>query len=154
MDRVTFTGAESFHRGTESRLYEYLGAHPGTTEEGFSCVFRVWAPEAEKVSLICDRTGWDRPQHMKTPEDPGIWETELYSDSSFSGALYKFLVCGKDGAIREKNDPFAFGTEFGGGRASVVTEPHFAWDDSGYREYRRSVTEKEENIFTGTNWTE
>ena len=134
----------SFHGGTDSHLYEYLGAHPGTAETGFSCSFRVWAPNAERVSLISDRTGWDSPQEMKNLGGGGIWETELFSNSSFSGVLYKYLILSRDGTLREKYDPFAFGTEFGGGRASVVSEPCYSWDDSGYIEYRRSVTERSE----------
>ncbi|MBQ6263600.1 MAG: 1,4-alpha-glucan branching protein GlgB [Clostridia bacterium] len=138
----TFWDTAAFHNGTERDLYGYLGAHPVTTDEGFSCVFRVWAPNASQVSLICEKTGWDKPQQMKIFEDSGVWETELFSSSSFSGVLYKFIICGNDGVTREKNDPFAFGTEFGGGRASIIAEPHFAWDDKGYLEYRSSLTER------------
>ena len=131
-----------FHSGNDRRLYEYLGAHSGTTEEGFSSVFRVWAPCAEEVLLICEKTGWDHPQPMKRTVDPQIWETELFSDSSFSGFLYKYIVRGADGISRVKNDPFAYGTEYGGGRASVICELDFSWDDRGYLDYRRSILEK------------
>ncbi|MBR7032764.1 MAG: 1,4-alpha-glucan branching protein GlgB [Clostridia bacterium] len=144
MRTETFEGTKLFHDGTERRLYDYLGAHPGTTDEGFSCVFRVWAPSALNVSLICDKTGWDNPQKMKTIRDPGIWEIELFSGSSFDGTLYKYLVCGCDGVTREKNDPFGFGTEFGGGRASEVVKLGFLWNDSGYIGFRHSIKERAE----------
>ncbi|MBR3423599.1 MAG: 1,4-alpha-glucan branching protein GlgB, partial [Clostridia bacterium] len=117
---------------------------PETTDEGFSCSFRVWAPDASQVSVVCDRTGWDNPRAMNNPYDPSIWETELFSSASFTGVLYKFLIWSKNGTVCEKNDPFAFGTEFGGGRASVVGEPHFPWSDSGYLDYRKSVTVRAE----------
>ena len=48
-----------FNEGTHLRLWEKLGAHPvdGGT------YFAVWAPNAERVSVIGDFNGWDPERH-------------------------------------------------------------------------------------------
>ena len=44
-----------FHQGSSERAYDYLGFH--RTAEGD--VFRVWAPNADAVSVVGDFNGWD-----------------------------------------------------------------------------------------------
>jgi 1,4-alpha-glucan branching enzyme len=46
-----------FNEGSHLRLWEHLGAHP---LEGGGTVFAVWAPSAERVSVVGDFNGWDR----------------------------------------------------------------------------------------------
>ncbi|RPH56089.1 hypothetical protein EHM82_04060, partial [bacterium] len=41
-----------FNEGTHYRLYEKLGAHPGTNGGQEGVWFAVWAPDAESVSVI------------------------------------------------------------------------------------------------------
>ncbi|RZK87410.1 MAG: hypothetical protein EOO98_14095, partial [Pedobacter sp.] len=44
--------------GTHARLYDILGAHPLPGDQGCTR-FAVWAPNAERVSVIGDWNGWD-----------------------------------------------------------------------------------------------
>ena len=47
-----------FHEGTNSRAYEYMGAHPTKKGKSEGVVFRVWAPNAVSVSVVGDMNGW------------------------------------------------------------------------------------------------
>jgi 1,4-alpha-glucan branching enzyme len=53
-----------FNEGSHFRLYDKLGSHHLVRggEEGTH--FSVWAPNAEKVSLIGDFNGWDNSAHL------------------------------------------------------------------------------------------
>ena len=60
-----------FNEGTHLRLWEKLGAHPvdGGT------YFAVWAPNAERVSVIGDFNGWDPERHpLRSRDRSGVWE--------------------------------------------------------------------------------
>jgi len=60
LERVSLLGEQDlylFNEGSHLRLWEHLGAHP--LPEG-GAVFGVWAPSAERVSVIGDFNGWDR----------------------------------------------------------------------------------------------
>ena len=52
-----------FHQGTSSRAFDYLGAH----REGDAVFFRVWAPNAERVSVCGDFNGWNKDQFPLLP---------------------------------------------------------------------------------------
>ena len=67
LDRLTLLGEQDlylFNEGSHLRLWEHLGAHP--LPEG-GTVFGVWAPSAERVSVIGDFNGWDREADPLTP---------------------------------------------------------------------------------------
>src|SRR5437879_835169 len=79
-----------FNEGTHIRLHDKLGAHP--LEDG--TFFAVWAPDAERVSVLGDFNGWDRDSHLLRPrEHSGIWEG--FVPGLGQGALYKFHVRGR-----------------------------------------------------------
>src|SRR5688500_9893782 len=81
-----------FNEGTHFRLHEKLGAHAGTNEEGETGVwFAVWAPNAERVSVIGDWNGWDkREDPLAVRGGSGIWE--LFVPGVENGAHYKFHI--------------------------------------------------------------
>ena len=43
-----------FHEGKNYRAYEYMGAHAAQADGAEGIVFRVWAPNAQKVSVVGD----------------------------------------------------------------------------------------------------
>ena len=60
--------------GTHHRAFEKLGAHRITVGTTTGVHFAVWAPNADRVSLIGDFNGWDgrvTPMRMLTPADLG-----------------------------------------------------------------------------------
>ncbi len=130
-----------FHQGTNYSSYRFMGAHEEINGTGYLVSFRVWAPGAVSVGLLSDRTGWESPSPLNKVTDGGIWELEILTDVSFSGVKYKYLVTDHTGRATLKNDPFAFRTEKDGGRASVFEAPtDYEWHDSGYLEYRKSIS--------------
>ena len=67
-----------FHQGKGTRCYEFLGARPLDGKEGFR--FRLWAPNAQAVSVTGDFNGWDNSSlpMQRLEDDPEIWEEKNY----------------------------------------------------------------------------
>ena len=128
-----------FHQGTNYRAYELLGCHRESAEPGhFRYVFRVWAPNADAVSVVSDMTSWDSSdgEPMRKISD-GVWEAFVERDYDCEGKFYKFAVR-RNGKTCYKSDPYAFCCEKPGRTASVVYTrlPEFA-DDSWLRQRHR-----------------
>ncbi len=115
-----------FMEGTHYRTWEKLGAHPGVKNGLQGTWFAVWAPNAERVSVIGDFNGWDSTKNpLVSRGDSGIWEG--FVPQVGIGALYKYAIESKVGGYRaEKTDPYGFFSEIRPKTASVV------WDLSGY----------------------
>src|SRR5262245_31727150 len=75
--------------GTHKELYRRLGAHH-TTHEGVAGVhFAVWAPNAQRVSVVGDFNAWDGRRHqMRKRIDSGLWE--IFAPGVDAGAVYKY----------------------------------------------------------------
>ena len=72
---VVFTDYDSFlfHQGTNYNVYRKLGAHPGEAEGVQGTWFNVWAPNAQYVSVITAKTGWENEQWMhRAAGDSGV----------------------------------------------------------------------------------
>jgi len=121
-----------FNEGTHYRLYEKLGAHPGTDGDREGTWFAVWAPNAEQVALIGDWNGWDkRADPMALRGSSGIWE--LFVPDVTPGMRYKFHVVSRYRGYRaDKADPFAFYAEVAPLRASVVWDLEYQWWDADW----------------------
>ena len=79
-----------FQQGTHCRLQEKLGAHPVTVKGVSGVQFAVWAPNAERVSVMGDFNQWDRESHpLRARGDCGIWEG--FVPGAKPGLCYKYL---------------------------------------------------------------
>ncbi|HYK91448.1 MAG TPA: hypothetical protein VE398_21945, partial [Acidobacteriota bacterium] len=58
---------ESFHNGTECRLYDILGAHLMSVNGNEGVWFSLWAPNAEHVTVIGDFNQWDKSASPLSP---------------------------------------------------------------------------------------
>ena len=126
-----------FNEGTHRRLWEKLGAHPMTVDGVPGVAFAVWAPTAQRVSVVGDFNRWDgRVYPMRALGSSGVWE--LFVPGIAAGALYKFEILTRAGDIRIKTDPFAFKLEQHPGTASIVerASPGYAWGDDEWMEQR------------------
>jgi 1,4-alpha-glucan branching enzyme len=123
--------------GTHRKLYERLGAHIVHHCGVDGVNFAVWAPNAQRVSVVGDFNGWDGRRHqMRNRADSGIWE--IFAPGLTEGTTYKFEIIGAQGQILPlKADPFGLSGEFRPSTASVVTStaPH-PWGDARYLEAR------------------
>ncbi|HXT38099.1 MAG TPA: 1,4-alpha-glucan branching enzyme, partial [Chloroflexota bacterium] len=57
--------------GTQSRAYDFLGAHPRTVDGVEGVHFAVWAPNARSVSVTGDFNDWDTRTHPMRRRGPG-----------------------------------------------------------------------------------
>jgi len=125
-----------FAEGNHWQLYEMLGAH--LTEAGGvkGTSFHVWAPNAQRVSVVGEFNAWDgRRNPMRKLLGCGVWEIFLPAVSE--GDHYKFEVKQTHGAVVLKSDPFAFFGQHGTSTASLVFNlKRYSWSDAAWMEER------------------
>ena len=132
-----------FAAGTHSRLWEVMGAHPG---QG-GTTFRVWAPNASRVTVVSDRNGWDPGAHVLMPDPSGVWRGTF--DGYSVGDLYKFSVTSGDGVHRvDKSDPFALVSQVAPATASVIAAPSHNWADDEWMASRAARNRHDAPIST------
>lgn len=123
------TATHLFHEGTYLKSYEYFGAH----FEGDQVVFRVWAPNAQSVSVVGNFNDWDAGAHPMTliPKSGGIWEIAISGLST--GEIYKYSVTRCDGEVVLKADPYGFYSEVAPNTATVLwTLSDYKWRDRSW----------------------
>ncbi|MEA4894443.1 MAG: 1,4-alpha-glucan branching protein GlgB [Oscillospiraceae bacterium] len=124
--------SESFSAGKCSRAGDYLGSH--ITQDG--AVFRVWAPNALKVSVAGDFNDWSPTASPMSCIGGGIWEAELKGVNVLSS--YKFAIYARDGQTLWKSDPYGKYSELRPSSASRLYELEgYRWGDDKWLEYRR-----------------
>jgi 1,4-alpha-glucan branching enzyme len=116
--------------GTHYRLYDKLGAHAGEREGIAGTWFAVWAPEAERVSVLGEWNGWDHGASPLTSlGGSGIWEG--FAAGAAPGMRYKYHVVSRHRGYRaDKADPFAFHAEAPPRQASVIWDLAYEWNDA------------------------
>ena len=118
-----------YHNGSATHAWELLGCHPDSRDgrEGFT--FRVWAPNAQKVSVVGDFNFWnpeDLPMHKISG---GIWEA--FSVHAKEGNAYKYAVTGPNGQSVYKADPVGFRTCRLPDTSTVIwRQGQYKWHDS------------------------
>ena len=120
-----------FNEGTHRRLDQKLGAH--VTKAGVR--FAVWAPNADRVSVIGDFNDWSPGAHPLVARGrTGIWEGVV--PGLGEGALYKYAVGVPGGDWLEKADPYGFLHECPPRTASVVWALDYHWSDDAWMQTR------------------
>ena len=131
--------------GSHLRLFDKLGAHAIEFEGVAGTHFAVWAPNAQRVSVVGPFNDWDGRRHpMRVRLSTGIWE--VFIPAVGPGEIYKYEIVGADGKLRPlKADPFALQSELRPKNASVVADPTpFQWTDQAWME-RRARTDWRRN---------
>jgi len=128
-----------FGEGTHYRAYEKLGSHVETIAGVTGVRFAVWAPNAQRVSVIGDFNQWDGRVHpMRRLVPSGVWE--LFVPGAPVGARYKFEVRTPAGYLLEKADPYAPAFEVPPSTASVICESsRYVWNDGDWMRDRPSL---------------
>ena len=118
-----------FAEGTHRRAYEKLGSHRIRVGSTVGVHFAVWAPNAERVSVIGDFNGWDGRVHpMRTLVPSGVWE--IFIPDLPDGQKYKFEIRSRTGQILKKSDPYAVAFEVPPQSASIVRDiSRYQWRD-------------------------
>ncbi|MCB1822450.1 MAG: 1,4-alpha-glucan branching protein GlgB, partial [Candidatus Competibacteraceae bacterium] len=126
-----------FAEGNHYQIYENLGAHSCTVDGRRGVNFAVWAPNAQRISVVGTFNHWDGRRHpMRLRPGSGIWE--LFVPGLAEGELYKFEILARNGNVFLKTDPFAFHTETPPGTASVVYDQagKHVWRDGEWMQQR------------------
>ena len=125
-----------FNQGKHWHAYKILGAHPHSTGGVDGVLFSVWAPNAERVSVIGDFNNWDGRVHpMRSRGGSGIWE--IFIPALVPGNLYRFELRSKRGEILVKNDPFGTCFQKRPENAGIVAAVSgHVWNDSAWMKER------------------
>src|SRR5262245_43569318 len=126
-----------FGKGDERRIYDKLGSQLRTIDGVAGTSFAVWAPNAQRVSVVGDFNEWDgRAHQMRTLGSSGVWE--MFLPGVREGEHYKYEVRYKSGQIGLKTDPYGFFFETPPKNASIVWgHDKFAWTDDAWMAQRR-----------------
>ncbi len=126
-----------FGHGTHYEIYKKMGAHKVTLDGVEGVYFAVWAPHAEKVSVVGEFNQWEvDADEMERQEPAGIYT--LFVPGAKVGDMYKFCIETMEGEKLFKADPFANYSELRPGNASRVADiAHFNWTDEAWMEARK-----------------
>ena len=110
------------NEGNHLRLYDKLGAHPMTLEGVNGVGFVVFAPNAQRVSVVGDFNVWDGRRHAMRVRGNGYWE--IFVPGAHAGDKYKYEIVTRAGDVLPlKSDPLAFAAETRPSTASIVVDP-------------------------------
>ncbi|WP_455223393.1 1,4-alpha-glucan branching protein GlgB [Kaarinaea lacus] len=126
-----------FSSGKHLHAYRYLGANVHEIDGVAGILFAVWAPNAERVSVVGDFNRWDGRCHpMRARGGSGVWE--LFIPDLAPGILYKFEIRNRaSGKINVKSDPYGKQFELRPNTASIVTDSvGYDWGDADWLDRR------------------
>jgi len=128
-----------FGEGNHYSIYYKLGAHPMTLDGLDGTRFAVWAPNAERVSVVGPFNLWDGRRHaMQARGGSGIWE--LFIPGVGPGTEYKYEIRTHGGHSVLKADPYGFAMQLRPGNCSIVAtlEGH-EWGDAEWMDARSAT---------------
>ena len=136
---MQFTEQEQkqFENGICYSIYEKMGAHPMTVDGVEGVLFAVWAPNADRVSVVGNFNNWDGRRHpMRKLDYSGIYE--LFIPGKLVGEIYKYEIKAKSGQVFMKSDPYAFSSEVRPANASRIVDISYKWKDTAWMEKRET----------------
>jgi len=128
-----------FGEGRHWHIYRILGAHRLQVDDIPGVRFAVWAPSAERISVVGDFNNWDGRCHpMRVRGNSGVWE--LFIPGLSVGQAFKYEVRSRKGDITLKTDPYGQQFELRPANATCVpSAPQaYRWQDSGWMEKRQN----------------
>ena len=123
-------------KGDERHIYDKLGAQLRVIDGVHGTSFAVWAPNAQRVSVLGDFNGWDgRYNPMRMLGASGVWE--LFIPGVGEGTHYKYEIKNLQGNLVLKADPYGFFFEAAPKNASIVwNNKKFKWTDQAWLKRR------------------
>ena len=132
-----------FNEGKHYSIYEKMGAHPMTVDGVDGVLFAVWAPNADRVSVVGNFNNWDGRRHpMRKLDYSGIYE--LFIPGNLVGEIYKYEIKAKSGQVFMKSDPYAFSSEVRPANASRIVDISYKWKDATWMEQRENKNTDEQ----------
>src|SRR5437764_11440494 len=119
-----------FGEGKHLHIYDKLGAHAITHEGKRGVAFAVWAPAADRISVVGNFNSWDaKKNHMRRLGTSGVWET--FIPRLKLGELYKYLIS-TAGHEFFKADPYASMMEVPPDTSSIVFKSNYKFRDRAW----------------------
>jgi 1,4-alpha-glucan branching enzyme len=125
--------------GTHYRAFEKLGSHVMTLGTTTGVHFAVWAPNAERVSVVGDFNWWNGLMHpMRALVPNGLWE--IFIPELGSGERYKYEIRPRRSpVVILKADPYARQFETPPKTASLTPAvDHYEWSDRDWLDQREA----------------
>ncbi len=106
----------------------------------------VWAPNAQRVSVVGDFNAWDGRRHPMRRRTSGV--LEIFIPDVPLGSRYKYELIGPHGELLPlKADPFAFASERPPATASIVALPGKpTWNDEEWLAVRQAASRRDAPI--------
>ena len=123
---------KAFSEGRSFHAWRVLGSHP-VSDRGITAgyFFRVWAPNAPRISVIGDFNGWNPKANPMKRLKKGIWETFIPDVQRFDA--YQYAIGRADGSFLNKADPFAFHAATRPNTASkLFPMENYRWGDAAW----------------------
>jgi len=126
-----------FSAGTHLHIYRFLGARLQTIDDIDGCLFAVWAPNVQRVSVIGDFNGWHGLRHpMRIRGKSGVWE--LFIPGLHATDNYKFEIRTHSDEIIQKTDPYARSMGLRPDTTSKITAiDNYKWADHNWLSQRK-----------------
>lgn len=126
-----------FGEGRLKQAYKTLGAQTITQDNVAGVRFAVWAPNAERVSVIGNFNNWDGRVHpMRAHGSSGVWD--IFIPHLTTSDTYKFEIRNRHtGNVLVKTDPYGFEFEQRPGTAAKISVSHHQWEDKQWLESRK-----------------
>lgn len=136
MPQINSFDLHLFNEGRLHQGYRVLGSRITKVGEIEGVRFAVWAPNAERVSVVGEFNRWDGRIHpMAVHGSSGVWE--LFIPGLTEGVLYKYEIRNRSGALLVKTDPYANTFELRPGTAARTGEnAAHTWQDGQWLKQR------------------
>ncbi len=83
--------------------------------------FAVWAPNAQRVSVVGNFNTWNGNENKMRPRGAGLWE--IFIPGLTHGEIYKYEIIGPHGLLPLKADPVARQIETPPATGSIIANP-------------------------------
>ena len=132
---------QDFYIGKSFDAYEFFGAH----KIGDKILFRVYAPNAAKVSLVGEFNDWQE-EAMEQQHQSGIYS--ITSEKARVGMMYKYCIHTRDGQVVYHCDPYGFAMELRPNSASYIVDlEEYKFSDDEWMNKRDKCYNKPLNIY-------
>lgn len=127
-----------FGEGTDTQVYRKMGSHLREVGGVKGVSFAVWAPNADRVSVVGDFNSFDGRYHqMRRLGSSGVWE--IFIPGVGSGTKYKYELWKRGAPPHLKTDPYGSYFEAPPHNASIVREVDsgYEWNDAKWMQRRK-----------------